>query len=128
MQAVNGDGKRVPKQVMVRGKKQPLTVVRIVFLLEGDTPWPPDVAELVSETQPASKGRGKKGKAAAAAAQASGSSSARPASPEELSLPGATKVLVEEVAAVRSSCFEFKALKDPIKNSGRYGPHQLAAV
>lgn len=110
---------------MIRGKKQPLTVVRMVFHLEQGTPWPLDLAELVRETPAASKGRGKKAKAAAASAQASGSS-ARPTSPEELTLPRATKVLVEEAAAVRSSCFEFKSFKDPIKASGRYGAHRLA--
>lgn len=126
VQAVNGEGKRVPKYAMVRGKKQSLTVVRIVFHLEGDTPWPPDLAGLVTKSQPPSKGSSKKGKAASASAQTPGASAAGPASPEELAVPGATKVLVEEVAAVRSSCFEFKALKHPIKASGRYGLHQLA--
>lgn len=111
---------------MLRGKKQPLTAVRIVFHLDTETAWPLDLTELITETRPATKGRGKKAKAAAdaaaAAAQASGGC-ARPTSPEELTVPGATKVLVEEAAAVRSSCFEFKSFKDPIKASGRYGAH-----
>ena len=60
-------------------------------------------------------------------AKAEAGNASRPASPEELTIPGATKVLVEEVAAVKSSCFEFKALKEPIKASGRYGMHLLSA-
>eukprot|EP00892_Ulva_mutabilis_P012666 jgi/Ulvmu1/9772/UM056_0012.1 len=120
LEAVNSDGKKVSKQVMLRGKKQPLTVVRIVFQLEAETTWPLDLADVVRDVPADTKARGKKAKAAAAAAQASGGS-ARPTSPEELTIPGATKVLVEEAAAVRSSCFEFKSVKDPIKGSGRYG-------
>lgn len=88
MQAVNANGKRVNKTVTVLGKKQPLSLCRMIFKLAPDAPWPPPGHQLLTDAtsdalgspaaqappvksapaQGAQKGKGKRSKGRKAAA------------------------------------------------------------
>lgn len=106
--------------ITVNGKKAPLTLCRMIFQLEDDdAAWPVDARELLVSGGTSTERR-KNGKKASAAAR-KGEASPQVVQPEDVTIPGATKVFVEQIAAVRSSAFDVKAIQEPIKQPGRYG-------
>lgn len=120
-------GKRINKVVTIGGKKQHLTLCRLVFRLEAHAAWPPPVDTLLAGAPPpaASKGgrKGKKGKQAAP-----DSSAAAAIAPSEIAVPGARKVLSEDVQAVKGGVFELEAVREALSESGRYGAHPAAPI
>jgi hypothetical protein len=142
LQAANTAGKRVNKAATIGGKRQLLTLCRMIFKLAPDAAWPVPADQLLADVPrdastsgsaaaPKGKGTGKKGKkgkagAAAAAAAATASALAEPGAEAEtaggeVGVAGAAKVFSEEVAAVKGSTFEMEAVREPLAQSGRYG-------
>ena len=74
MQAVNEAGKKVNKAVTIGGKRQALTLTRMVFKLEPSTVWPPPPELLACDQAGPSSGAaaGKSGSAASAKAKGKG--------------------------------------------------------
>ena len=126
---MNQQGKRVLKAVTVAGKRQQLSLVRLIFQLEPGAEWPPPPDALLGSAAAAEnappkprKGakKGKKGGASgAAAAAAAGAVS-------DVSVSGGRKVLSEELQATKGGLFEVEAVREPISQSGRYGAPRLA--
>ena len=115
-------GKRLNKVVTIGGRKQQLTLCRLVFRLDPDTAWPPPVDTLLMSGAPSastSKG-GRKGKKAKQGS-ANGAATAAPVPPSEIAIDGARKVLSEEIQVVKGGVFELEAVREALSESGRYG-------
>jgi hypothetical protein len=101
----------------------------MIFKLEDEATWPLQPSQIfrgassVSKASEVKKGRGNKSRRGAQSADVASSAGAAlaAASPEEVVLQCATKILAEEVQAVRGSAFDMKAIQEPFKGVGRYG-------
>jgi hypothetical protein len=119
MQVHNSAGKRISKAVTIAGKKQRLTLCRMVFKLDKGTQWPPSCDSLMLGTS-----------TGAAPARKKGSKRSKSAGPPqtrqqacggEVVVAGAKKVLSEEVQSGKGGIFALEALREPLSDSGRYG-------
>jgi hypothetical protein len=125
LQALNEDGKKVGKLIMFNGKKVPLTLFRFIFQLDHETCWPVDTSKLLENGETSREMRTKSKRASAPASRGNGPQ--QPIQPEDICVQGATKVFVEQIAAVRGSSFDANALYEPIKQPGRYGMQPILA-
>jgi hypothetical protein len=112
---LNAYGKRISRAVTVGGKRQQLTLCRLIFKLDKGSPWPPPLDLLHAGPPPAAMPKGKKGgkKRGAAAPEATAVS--------DMLVVGGRKVLSEEVQVTKGSLFELEAVREPLAQSGRYG-------
>jgi hypothetical protein len=120
VQVHNSSGKRINKAVTIAGKKQLLSLCRLVFKLDRGTQWPPPLDTLLPESNiaaaPAAKKNNKKKQ------KRSGPSQVRQAACSgDILVAGAKKVLSEEVQSVRGGIFDLEAVREPLSETGRYG-------
>lgn len=125
---VNAHGKRISRAVTVGGKRQQLTLCRLIFKLDEGSPWPPPQDMLHAGPAPAAAPKGKKG-----AKKVKKWGAAAPTVPEatavsDVSVAGGRKVLSEEVQVTKGSVFELEAVREPLAQSGRYGAPRCLSV